>query len=107
MLRISERAEDNPELETAAVSAPDEVCLLERVATARSSWCAAVTLQLARNKRLALTRWSVACQMLLEPHSVCHSAFMALGEVWSAPQHLRLVQRTDDVVVIPPRAANL
>lgn len=44
MLRISERAEDNPELETAAVSAPDEVCLLERVATARSSWCAAVTL---------------------------------------------------------------
>lgn len=44
MLRISERGGDNPKLKTAAASAPDEVCLLERVAAALSSWCAAVTL---------------------------------------------------------------
>lgn len=44
MLKISERSEDNPKLKTATASAPDEVCLLERMTTALSSWCAAVTL---------------------------------------------------------------
>lgn len=44
MLTMSERGEDNPKLKTAAASAPDEVCLLERMATALGSSCAAVTL---------------------------------------------------------------
>ena len=44
MLKMSERGEDNPTLKTATASAPDEVCLLERVATALSSSCEAMTL---------------------------------------------------------------